>query len=207
MRVAVVGSRTLTVPNLGDYLPENVSEIVSGGARGVDQCARLCPFARHQPDGISARLRAPWPQSAADAQRPDRRARRTCAGLLGRSFARHGLHDQALPGHGRALSRVPRSESAVLPVNERPKRLWKAARPPQRTEPRWKSRKAHPEFHGFTVIFPSSRKFHVPRQGIGPTPGGRSRIPPQSPLSQRSFRQINAAPGLSRRSSAPRGRA
>lgn len=40
MRVAVVGSRTLTVPNLGDYLPENVSEIVSGGARGVDQCAR-----------------------------------------------------------------------------------------------------------------------------------------------------------------------
>lgn len=40
MRVAVIGSRTLTVPNLGDYLPENVSEIVSGGARGVDQCAR-----------------------------------------------------------------------------------------------------------------------------------------------------------------------
>lgn len=40
MRVAVVGSRTLTVPNLGDYLPADVSEIVSGGARGVDQCAR-----------------------------------------------------------------------------------------------------------------------------------------------------------------------
>ncbi len=40
MRVAVVGSRTLTVPNLEDYLPENASEIISGGARGVDQCAR-----------------------------------------------------------------------------------------------------------------------------------------------------------------------
>ena len=45
MRVAVVGSRTLTVPNLGDYLPENVSEIVSGGARGVDQCARAYALA------------------------------------------------------------------------------------------------------------------------------------------------------------------
>ena len=45
MRVAVVGSRTLTVPNLGDYLPANVSEIVSGGAQGVDQCARAYALA------------------------------------------------------------------------------------------------------------------------------------------------------------------
>lgn len=40
MRVAVVGSRGLSVNNLDDYLPETVTEIVSGGARGVDRSAR-----------------------------------------------------------------------------------------------------------------------------------------------------------------------
>lgn len=38
MRIAIVGSRSVTVDNLGDYI-ENVTEIVSGGAKGVDQCA------------------------------------------------------------------------------------------------------------------------------------------------------------------------
>ena len=41
MRVAVIGSRGLHVDHLEKYLPENVSEIVSGGAAGVDTCARL----------------------------------------------------------------------------------------------------------------------------------------------------------------------
>ena len=40
MRVAVVGSRSLSVKNLGEYLPEGVSEILSGGARGVDASAK-----------------------------------------------------------------------------------------------------------------------------------------------------------------------
>lgn len=40
MRVAVIGSRTVTVSNLGDYLPLGTDEIVSGGAAGVDRCAR-----------------------------------------------------------------------------------------------------------------------------------------------------------------------
>lgn len=40
MKVAVIGSRGLKVSNLGDYLPENTTEIVSGGARGVDTSAR-----------------------------------------------------------------------------------------------------------------------------------------------------------------------
>jgi len=40
MRVAVIGSRGLTVRNLEDYLPKGTTEIVSGGARGVDTCAR-----------------------------------------------------------------------------------------------------------------------------------------------------------------------
>ncbi len=40
MRVAVIGSRGLQVDHLEDYLPEDVTEIVSGGARGIDACAR-----------------------------------------------------------------------------------------------------------------------------------------------------------------------
>ncbi len=40
MRVAVVGSRGLQVENLGDYLPPETTEIVSGGAKGIDACAR-----------------------------------------------------------------------------------------------------------------------------------------------------------------------
>ena len=41
MKVAVIGSRGLTVINdLGKFLPEGTTEIVSGGARGIDTCAR-----------------------------------------------------------------------------------------------------------------------------------------------------------------------
>ena len=41
MRVGVVGSRSINSLNLQDYLPENTTAIVSGGARGVDTCARV----------------------------------------------------------------------------------------------------------------------------------------------------------------------
>ena len=47
MKVAVVGSRTVRVNNLGDYLPPGVTEIISGGAAGVDTCARLYANANH----------------------------------------------------------------------------------------------------------------------------------------------------------------
>lgn len=40
MRVAVIGSRGLSVPNLEKYLPEDTTEIVSGGAKGVDTSAK-----------------------------------------------------------------------------------------------------------------------------------------------------------------------
>lgn len=40
MRVAVIGSRSLSVANLGDYLPKETTEIISGGAVGVDRSAR-----------------------------------------------------------------------------------------------------------------------------------------------------------------------
>ncbi len=36
MKIAVIGSRGLRVENLENYLPKNVTEIVSGGARGID---------------------------------------------------------------------------------------------------------------------------------------------------------------------------
>ena len=40
MRVAVIGSRNLQVDHLEKYLPEDTTEIVSGGARGIDTCAK-----------------------------------------------------------------------------------------------------------------------------------------------------------------------
>lgn len=40
MKVAVIGSRDYIVENLGDYLPKETTEIVSGGAKGVDTCAK-----------------------------------------------------------------------------------------------------------------------------------------------------------------------
>ena len=40
MKVAVIGSRNITIPNLGDYLPSECTELVSGGAKGVDTSAK-----------------------------------------------------------------------------------------------------------------------------------------------------------------------
>ena len=41
MKIAVIGSRELTVRDLELYLPPETTEIVSGGARGIDTCARI----------------------------------------------------------------------------------------------------------------------------------------------------------------------
>lgn len=40
MKVAVIGSRGLSVPHLEEFLPPDTTEIVSGGARGIDTDAR-----------------------------------------------------------------------------------------------------------------------------------------------------------------------
>lgn len=40
MKVAVIGSRGLTIDDLGKYLPEDTTEIISGGAKGIDTVAR-----------------------------------------------------------------------------------------------------------------------------------------------------------------------
>lgn len=39
MKLAIIGSRNLHVENFDKYLPENVTEIVSGGAKGIDKDA------------------------------------------------------------------------------------------------------------------------------------------------------------------------
>lgn len=40
MKVAIIGSRGLKIDNIEEYLPSETTEIVSGGARGVDANAR-----------------------------------------------------------------------------------------------------------------------------------------------------------------------
>ena len=40
MKIAVVGSRNIEVEDVGVYLPSCVTELISGGARGVDTSVR-----------------------------------------------------------------------------------------------------------------------------------------------------------------------
>ena len=39
MKLAIVGSRGLSVDDLEQYVPKFVTEIVTGGAKGIDSCA------------------------------------------------------------------------------------------------------------------------------------------------------------------------
>lgn len=40
MKIAIIGSRGLHVEDLENYLPESITEIVSGGAKGIDTDAQ-----------------------------------------------------------------------------------------------------------------------------------------------------------------------
>ena len=40
MKLAIIGSRGLRVEDMGLYLPTGVTELISGGAKGIDTCAR-----------------------------------------------------------------------------------------------------------------------------------------------------------------------
>ena len=40
MKLAIIGSRNITDINIAKYIPSGVTEIVSGGAKGVDTLAR-----------------------------------------------------------------------------------------------------------------------------------------------------------------------
>ncbi len=44
MKVAVIGSRSLMIDDLSGFIPSEATEIVSGGARGIDRSARLYAF-------------------------------------------------------------------------------------------------------------------------------------------------------------------
>lgn len=56
MKVAVIGSRSITAYPLEDIIPADTTEIISGGARGVDTLARQyallhdIPFTEIRPD-------------------------------------------------------------------------------------------------------------------------------------------------------------
>ena len=39
MKIAIVGSRNLKITSFQEFLPSDVTEIVSGGAKGIDSCA------------------------------------------------------------------------------------------------------------------------------------------------------------------------
>lgn len=39
MKIAIIGSRNLIIDHLEDYIPKECTEIVSGGAKGIDACA------------------------------------------------------------------------------------------------------------------------------------------------------------------------
>lgn len=49
MRVAVIGSRSMMVDDLERYMPEDVTMIISGGAKGVDECARVYAMGKEIP--------------------------------------------------------------------------------------------------------------------------------------------------------------
>ncbi len=40
MKIAIIGSRHLVIENLREYVPSTATEIVSGGAKGIDKCAK-----------------------------------------------------------------------------------------------------------------------------------------------------------------------
>lgn len=40
MKVAIISSRNLKIENIKKYLPPETTEIVSGGAKGADACAK-----------------------------------------------------------------------------------------------------------------------------------------------------------------------
>ncbi len=65
MKVAVVGSRNIALHNIGDYIPEEATVLISGGAAGVDSCVRSyalkvgMPFVEILPDYAQYKRGAP----------------------------------------------------------------------------------------------------------------------------------------------------
>ena len=49
MKIGIIGSRDLHISEFEKYLPSDCDEIVSGGARGIDQCAEHYAIQNHIP--------------------------------------------------------------------------------------------------------------------------------------------------------------
>lgn len=60
MKVAVIGSRNLTVTNLEQFLPKEITEIVSGGARDRHLRKGIRKGASYKTDRISTAIRTIW---------------------------------------------------------------------------------------------------------------------------------------------------
>lgn len=77
MKLAIIGSRSLFVENFDDYIPCTVTEIVSGGAKGIDhQAAEYAkrnhiPLTEFLPDYARYRRGAPIKRNEQIAQYAD----------------------------------------------------------------------------------------------------------------------------------------
>ena len=49
MKIAIIGSRNLTVTDFSPYIPDECTEIISGGAKGIDTCAKIWAQSRGIP--------------------------------------------------------------------------------------------------------------------------------------------------------------
>jgi predicted Rossmann fold nucleotide-binding protein DprA/Smf involved in DNA uptake len=47
LKIAIIGSRGLECEELGLYIPKSCNEIVSGGAKGIDTCAKKYAIAHN----------------------------------------------------------------------------------------------------------------------------------------------------------------
>ena len=77
MKLAIIGSRHLTIENLEAYVPKGVTQIVSGGARGIDRAAaeyavkQDIPLKEFLPDYARYGRGAPLKRNAQIAQYAD----------------------------------------------------------------------------------------------------------------------------------------
>ena len=95
MKLAIIGSRGLWVEDVGAFLPPGVTELVSGGAKGIDTCAREYALSH----GLKLTEFLPDYRRygrAAPLVRGDRRLCRPGAGLLGRQVTRHQVRDRPM---------------------------------------------------------------------------------------------------------------
>ena len=96
MKVAVIGSRTIHAIPLEAYLPPDTTELVSGGAKGVDQCAETYAAAH---------------QIKLTVFLPDYARYRRGAPLRGRAKGRRPLPKQRIPHPRRKRRRLPQGRS------------------------------------------------------------------------------------------------